>query len=453
MNPDVIIIGAGPAGLATATALLRGGLEPLVLESAERAGGAVTSHRENGFLVECGPSSLMLEKADGTEAFFSDIGLFPQEAATAAAKRFLVCGGRPVAAPSGPIGAVTTPLLSFRGKLRILAEPFSRAAPEEEETVAAFARRRLGAEVVTRLIDPMVAGVYAGDAERLSLRHAFPRLLEMEQRYGSLVAAGLRKGRAAPRRRLVNFAGGMADIPAAMARALGGERLQTGAVLREITPTPDGWSVVWTCAGETRRATARFLLPAIPPWHWSELPLPDALKRHLLPWQDVVAPPVSVISLGFKREQVAHPLDGFGMLVPAVEKRKILGTLFPSTLFPDRAPEGHVLLTTFLGGCRQPELARADAAVQIGIVREELREMLGAQGEPVFTHFRHWPRAIPQYNLGYGKLLALLDDAEEEYAGLRFCGSYRKGPALAKTIQHAIATARKILVETGRAKP
>lgn len=444
-KPDVLVLGAGPAGLAAAVALLQGGLEPLVLESAVRAGGSVATHRENGFIAEGGPNSLLLEN-DGTEDFLRQLGIVILEANPVAKKRFLVCRGRPVAAPSGPIGAITTPLLGFLEKLRVLGEPFARTSTDPDESVAAFARRRLGAGVVTRLVDPMIAGVYAGDAEKLSVRQALPRLYEMEQRYGSLLFAGLSKGRAAPRRRMVNFPGGMADIPDGMARFLDATRLQTSAAVRTIEHNPgSGWTVTWDADGEKRCATARFLVLAVPPWNWSALPLPVALGDHLRPWHDVSAPPVSVISLGFTREQVAHPLDGFGVLAPAIEHRNVLGVLFPSSLFQGRAPDGHVLLTSFVGGCRQPELTRGDAGTQIGIVRKELETLLGARGEPVFTSIRHWPRAIPQYNIGYGNLRALLDSAEANFSGLHFCGGYRNGIALPKTIRNALDCAEKIL--------
>jgi oxygen-dependent protoporphyrinogen oxidase len=440
-----LILGAGPAGLAVASTLHRAGLEPLVLENAPRPGGSVKTHRENGFIAECGPNAFLLEN-DGTEARLRQLGLTLQEASAAARKRYLVCHGKATPAPGGPLGAITTPLLSLRGKLRILAEPFAAAPPADDESAAAFTRRRLGAEAATRLVEPMVAGIYAGDYEKISLRHAFPRLREMERRHGSLLLAGLRTGRAAPRRRMVNFPGGMADIPGAMERTIGPGRIRTDATVHAIEPADGMWRVEWSRHGRAREVVhATTLVLAIPPWRMAGLPLPASLQSQLQPWESVEAPPVSVISLGYARDQVTHPLDGFGMLSPAIERRHILGTLFQSTLFPGRAPEGCVLLTTFLGGSRHPHAGDQTDAGQIKDVRTDLHDLLGARGEPVFTHLQRWPRAIPQYNLGYGVLLERLDAAERAYPGLHFCGSYRAGVALPKTLGHAFATAEKIV--------
>ena len=449
MDFDTIIIGAGPAGLGVASALSRNNIGVLVLETAPRAGGSVVTYRKDGFLAEGGPNSLMLEN-DGVEIFLKDIGLVPLEASPAAKKRFLICGGRPVATPSGPLGAITTPLLSLRGKLRVLGEPFARCAPAgEDESVGAFVRRRLGAEIAQQLVDPMVSGIYAGDIERLSLRSAFPRLHDMEMRYHSLLLSGLRKGRAAPVRRLVNFTNGMAEIPTAMVRALGTNQLKTGVRIITIEKTPAGWKIAWEDGDTQTSAMARFLVLAIPPWNWPSLPLPTTLKELLLPWQTLEAPPLSIVSLGYKRSQVAHPLDGFGMLSPSIEGRKILGTLFQSSLFPGRTPEGCVLLTSFVGGCRQAELALADNSAQAERIHSEMCDLLGVTGTPCFTHVCHWPRAIPQYNIGYEKLRTRLSQAENAFDGLRFCGNYCEGIALPKTILHALKVAAEITATFG----
>ena len=406
------------------------------------------SHREGDYLAEEGPNSILLNSLE-IEAFLDsipDLNASTIEALPEANKRFIVRGGKPHAVPTGPISAITTPLWSFAGKLRVLKEPFVKAAPaDSEESVADFVRRRLGDELYRYAINPLVGGIYAGDPEKLSLPHAFPKLHALDQNHGGLIRGGIAKMRAArankgpkPRKRIISFKNGMAELTEKLAAALG-DSLHTAVSIDSIRKPGEQWTVAWSNPdGTLTEDSFNQLILTAPAHRLAHLPFDAALQGELRRLSAIDYPPLSVLSLGFKRTDVAHPIDGFGALVPECEGRKILGVLFPSSLFPRRAPEGEVLLTVFIGGERQPECATADTETLKKTVLPELEQLLGITGEPTFVHHKHWGKAIPQYKLGYAAQLADMSRIEENHPGLHLAGNYRTGISVTYCLEAAL---------------
>jgi len=436
------IIGSGITALARAWQLKLRGQECVVLESSDTIGGAIQSHREGDYLAEEGPNSIQINSAE-VDAFLKSIPGLEDRVVVAsdkAKKRFILRRGQPHAVPMGPLSAITTPLWSFGGKLRVLKEPFIPAIDAEiEESAADFVRRRLGDELYRYAINPLIGGIYAGDPEQLSLRYAFPKLYALEQNHGGMIRGAIAKMRATRRsdapkfdKRIISFKDGLAELPKLLAAALG-ESVHLGVSVNSIQHTGDCWQVDWN--GEAQSYDEVVL--TTPAHTLAKLPFDESIQQALKPLEVIDYPPVSVLSLAFKRTAVAHSLDSFGVLVPECEERKILGALFPSSLFAGRAPEGEVLLTVFVGGERQPELAVADTETVRATVLPELKALLGIRGEPTFIHHKHWPRAIPQYKLGYGKLLAQMDAVEKQFPGLKLAGNYRDGISLSYCIEAA----------------
>ena len=442
------IIGAGISGLARAWQLKRNGQSCTVLEQSARPGGAMRSHRESDYLAEEGPNSILLNSLE-IEAFLDsipDLKASIIEALPEANKRFIVRGGKPHAVPMGPLSAITTPLWSFAGKLRVLKEPFVKAAPADgEESVADFVRRRLGDELYRYAINPLVGGIYAGDPEKLSLPHAFPKLHALDQNHGGLIRGGIAKMKAArankgpkPRKRIISFKNGMAELPEKLAAALG-ENLHTAVSISSIRKSGEQWTVSWKSPdGTIIEDSFDRLIVTVPAHRLAHLPFDSILQGQLSCLDAIDYPPVSVLSLGFKRADVTHPIDGFGALVPESEGRKILGVLFPSSLFPQRAPGGEVLLTVFVGGERQPECATADTEALMATVLPELEQLLGVTGQPTFVHHKHWDKAIPQYKLGYGAHLAEMERIEQLNSGLHLAGNYRTGISVTYCLEAAL---------------
>jgi len=438
----ICIIGSGITALAQAWAHTCRGDDCLLLESSDRIGGAIQSFREGAYLAEEGPNSIQVNSLEVERFLCSVPGLEERtiEADAAAKNRFIVRGGRLHAVPSGPFSAITSPLWSLAGKLRVLKEPFvSPADSDVEESAADFVRRRLGAELYQYAINPLIGGIYAGNPEQLSLRYAFPKLYALEQEHGSLIRGAIRKMRAARseagpkvRKRIVSFRDGLHELPRHLHAALG-SKAQTGVSIRSIQNAGSGWSVTWN--GQSQVFDR--VVSTVPFHALARLPFDPSVKEALDSLPPVDYPPVSVLTLALKRSDVAHPLDGFGALVPECEQRKILGVLFPSSVFPGRAPEDEVLLTVFIGGERQPELATADTNAVCKLALEELKELLGARGAPTFIHHRHWEKAIPQYKIGYGTFLKKVGAVERQFPGLHLAGNYRTGISLSYCIESA----------------
>lgn len=456
---DVAVVGAGISGLTAAFHLHRAGRRVVVLEATGHPGGAIVSHRLEGpggrdddFLFELGPNTV-LESRPAVPELIAAAGLGDQRltANAAARKRYLWKGGALELLPGGPLGLVRTSLFSARAKVRLLREPFvAPADPEAGETIADFVRRRLGKEFLDHAVGPFVSGVYAGDPERLSVRWATRKIWQLEQQHGSLIrgAFARRKG-PAPGGAMISFNDGLDTLPRRLAQRVGGVRTGTpvtGLRREEMErPVDPG---LWHLAIPDGEIPARQVVLATPADVTAELlaEVSDGASRELA---DIPYAAVAVVNLGVRRDQVAHPLDGFGFLAPRVEDLRPLGCLFPSTLFPDRAPADHAVLTVFLGGRTDPEVVEMEDGELLALVGRELERSLGLAGPAVVSVVRRWPRAIPQYEVprpgegdeppypGHGHHVQLAERLEEDLPGLHLVGNWRGGVSVPDCIQNA----------------
>lgn len=470
---SVVVIGAGISGLVAAYELKRRGVPVTVYEASSHAGGAIGTSLADGFLAEHGPNAFV--SSPSVDALITQLGLQPDvvEANPDANRRYVVRGGRLLPFPTTPPALLATSLLSLRAKLRVLMEPLVRGgARDADESVASFVRRRLGPEVLDYAVNPFIAGIFTGDPERLSMAHAFPRVYELEREYGSLskgLVQTLRRARrdaaearaqvqATPHRhpaaptagaRLISFRDGMQVLTDTLADALG-NALKLATPVRLLHRGDARWIVESGPDGAVRARAVDAVVLAAPAHSVAAMELPAAIRRDAIPIEQVAYPPVSSLTLGFRREDIAHPLDAFGVLVPAIEGRQILGISFTSSLFPERAPEGHVAVTVFVGGARQPDLARLQTDALVRLVRTDLRDLLGVRGEPVFTKHVYWSRGIPQYEVGYGRVKAAADETEAANAGLYLTGNYRHGVSVGDCIASGQQVADRVATYLAR---
>ena len=440
---SVAVVGGGITGLTAAYRLQEQGIPVTLYEASGRVGGVIQTAVEDGFMSEWGPNTI-LETSPKIGALITDLGLESRRwySNPDANKNYIVRGGKPVRLPTGPAAFATSPLFSIPAKLRLCLEPFIRTpAKTDDESLANFVLRRLGREFLDYAINPFVSGIYAGDPGKLSVRHAFPKLLAVEEKYGSLILGQFLGARERKKRKEVpkteakkiSFDGGLQVLTDTLQAKL-------GAAVKLCTPvtrarrTADGWAVTVTANGVDEQYEHAAILLTSPAPKLADIALETEQRISLSIMGDIEHPPVARIVLGFRREDVADPLDGFGFLVPEVEGLSILGTTYSSSIFDQRAPEGHVILTSFVGGARHPELASRDPEFLFDTTVRDLERVLGVRGKPVYRHHVLFPKAIPQYNTGFRRFADFMSDTENRLPGLFFAGNYRDGISLGNSM-------------------
>jgi oxygen-dependent protoporphyrinogen oxidase len=436
---SVAVIGGGITGLTAAFYLKHRGIPVTLYEGSERVGGVIRSLRRDGYLAEFGPNTV-LETSPKIGQLVRDAGLQPRrlDPDPKAEARYVVRYQRPIEMPGSPLGFLTTPLFTAKAKWAVLREPFIPARRDgKEETVAEFVVRRLGREFLDHAIDALVAGVYAGDPHKLSVPQAFPKLAQLEARYGSLIKGQILGARERKKRGEVakdraakfSFDEGLQVLPETLAERLG-DSLQLNTTVRGMTQAAEGWVLRLRQGDRDAMADHRAVVYAGTSYQLAEMNVQTRTPFDFAAFSEIRYPPVASVVLGFRREDVAHSCQGFGMLIPRVEGFKILGTIFSSSLFPNRAPAGHLTLTSYVGGERYPELAALPAEELVRITCEDLRILLGVRGKPTFQHVVLYPKAIPQYVLGYGRYRDWMGEIERDAPGLFLAGHYRDGISL-----------------------
>src|SRR6266849_5857888 len=445
-----IVVGGGVSGLVCAHALRNAGVEALVVEASGRAGGVIRSERRDGFLLELGPQSF--SGTAGLRRLCAELGIEDQLVeAPALAPRYVLVNGELVAVPMSAPALLTSSLLGWGTKWNIARDAFGRSqAPEGDESIAGFVRRKFGAEVLDRLAGPFVSGVYAGDPERLSLRSAFPQVHEAEKAAGSVIrgmigAATNRKG-LGERPTLLSFREGNETLVRALAAKIGsGLRLNAEVVRIAVARDSAGGKFevrVREAGGEQTLLAERVVIATATDVAGRVLREVNAGLGRLL--GEIEYAPVAVVSLGYRRADVGHSLGGFGFLVPRSTGLRVLGTVWNSSLFSGRAPEGFVLLTSFVGGATDPQAVTLPAEALASLVHGEIAPLLRMGAAPEFVNAQIYPRALPQYNIGHHERLAALDKLQAQTPGLFFVGNYLQGPAIGACVEQATAVAEHL---------
>lgn len=449
MTYDAVVVGAGISGLTAAYRLSRQVSSLLLLEAGDRVGGLIQTIKQDGFTVEAGPNTF----PSGGEAIVSlcdSLGIERIPASPQAKNRYIFFNGRLHKVPMSPLGLMTTPLLSPQGKFRVLVEPWQARVTSSDETIASFTRRRLGPEVLDTLVGPFVSGVYAGDPETLSLPAVFPKLAEWEATSGSLLKGALHamkqarsKSQKRPKRshQLLSLKEGMETLPNVLGQALPKGSLRLNSSVQSIQSQEGGFKLVLS-DGET--LTTRSVVLATPAWVTASL-LETLIPAISNPLCSIPSVPLTVVHVGFRRETFPHPLDGFGFLTALSANMQLLGSVWASSLFPERAPENQVLLSCYLGGARYPEVASMSDTDVLQQTLEGLKTVFRQWNlEPTFYRMFRYERSIPQYRLGHTDRIALINSLLQDTPGLFLSGNYFHGVSLNDCIRVGTQTAEAV---------
>ncbi len=452
MSRDIVVIGGGISGLTAAHELVRRGHRVTVLERQAETGGNAISERFGGFLMEHGPSTMnaMMPEA---QRFVGELNLDATQIGLGEGvrRRYLLDGAKLHGIRANPFGFLLSDYLSVPGRLAMVSEILKpRVLETGDESIHAFASRRFGREFADKVMDPLAAGLFCGDARQLSVRAVFPKLVEFEQRYGSVTRAVIASRRGSqPGKRLYSWPNGIAALPSCLAGRLA-EKIHTSVAVKRIKRDAAGF-VVQTSRGLVR---ASVVVLAVQP-HVAASLLEDVEPETASALAQISAPPLAVAFLGYRREQVAHPLDGLGFLATKSANGLINGAQFCSTMFQGRAPEDHISIAAYVGGTRNPDAAQLPKYELLAGIEAELSGLMGIIGRPAVTRLRHWPLGLPQYTTGHLKRVTAVKTTHQRLPGLYLTGNYLDGVSVANCIKAACCVAEHIdsqmhLVETSQ---
>ncbi len=446
----VCVIGGGISGLCVAYRLKKKGVDVLLVERNAVCGGNIQTERDGDFLIEWGPNST-LASAHLFE-LVAELDLLNEVAPAnqTAKKRYILKDGKLRPLPLKIVQIFGTSIFSTGAKLKLLREPFVKGNSTEGESVAEFFRRRFGQEVLDYAVDPFVSGIFAGNPEKLSVKSAFPSLFQMEADYGSILKASVfgkkeKPGKFVPKgiSRTVSFKNGMQSLTDKLAEKLRDE-IETGTKVLQIDKNGIGNLKIQTTDAKINRESFDAVVISTASFAAAELieNLDGELSRALC---EIYHPPLAVIVSAFRKEDIDFDLDGFGFLVPKVERGRILGSLWSSTIFENRAPKNVHLLTTFIGGARNAELCDQSDEDLFEMARAELDAILGLKGASVFQKIRRWTRAIPQYNLGYEKIVDSIENFKKNNPGFFFCSNFYRGISVSDCIKSSVTASEEVL--------
>lgn len=448
IKKQAVIIGAGLTGLCTAFFLKRKGFDVMLLEKKAVIGGAIQSHREEGFVYEEGPNTGVIGNPEIAE-LFEMLGLEVQEANDDTNNRLILKNNKWYSLPSGAVSFLRTPLFSLKDKIGIAFEPFRKKGINPDESVASLAARRIGQSFVDYAVNPFISGIYAGDPSKLITRHALPKLYNLEQDYGSFIGGAFKKSRISKTerdkkatRKVFSTRGGLQTLVDKLGEAIGSENILCGAEHINISKTESDYSLSFNHGNKLVEVLSPYLISTVGTHDLVELfPFVDTAAMDIITKLNYAK--VVQVATAVKRQAIDDRYISFGGLIPQKENKKLLGVLFPSFCFSDRSPIDFVTLAIYLGGVRHPEFFDLSDSETEKLVKSELKDLFGIKESDYkfMKIFRH-QYAIPQYELSSGERFETIRKIESENKGLVIAGNIRDGIGMADRVKQAYGIAQ-----------
>lgn len=429
---DVVILGGGISGLTAAFAQQKKGADFLLLEASERLGGVIHTEKQDGYRLEQGPNSIL-----GNEEILrlvKDLGIEGKirKNEAIASTRYLLFKDKLLKLKPG-WSLLSSGFMTLGMIWAFLTEPFRGRSKDDDESIASFIKRRLNKDILNRMINPLVTGIYAGDPEKLSLRSTFKKLYAMEQEHGSLIKASFKRKQKAPKREALSFEEGLNTLVDALEKQLSNDA-RTNALVQSVEPFEDGFKVVYEDRDGQQTIYTKSVISTLPTLATSKMFnfLEETLKFQL---KEIEYAPMLLVYLGYPKENVKQELDGFGYLIAQQEQQPYLGGIWSSAIFPEVAPEGKYLFTLFVGGINNKSVVNNQDET-IEKAKSAFERHMGISGSPHYQSYFLYERAIPQFKVGYYKIMDSIDRVEEQYPGLYFSGNWRSGVAIGDCVAY-----------------
>ncbi|MDA3866903.1 MAG: protoporphyrinogen oxidase [Salinivirgaceae bacterium] len=443
LNTDICIIGAGITGLTLAYHLKKKGKRVTVIEKSAKVGGVIQTIKEDGFIYESGPNTGVLSNPELVELFEELDGVTLETANADSKKRWILKNNTFHALPSGLMGGIMTPLFSFSDKLRILGEPWRKSGTDPHETLADLVRRRMGKSFLNYAIDPFISGIYAGDPEEIITKYALPKLYDLEQKYGSFIRGAIKKSKEPKTDRdkkatkeVFSAENGLHNLVYALEDAIGKENIILNCQQSVIIPQENGFKVTGVVGDSDPIEIQSDKVVSTVPSPEIDTLIPFAPKEDVEAIRQLVYAKVVQVVLGYNNWK-GIKLDAFGGLIPRLENRKVLGILFPSSIFKSRSPKDGALLSVFVGGMRHPEIFDLPDNELLSLALETVKQTLKSDSDPELKRVFRYKHAIPQYTATTPDRLAAIERIEKKYPGLILAGNIRDGIGMADRVKQA----------------
>ena len=447
---SIVIIGGGLSGLALGSFIKDGGFNCIILEKESQPGGVIQTAQKNDFILEYGANTTTTNLA--VEELVSILGLEDEliEPSENVKKRYILHKNKLKAVSPKPNDILFSSLLSMGAKWSIFTEPNKKKRESyDDETVGAFFERRFDREIVDKLVNPMIAGIYGGDPYQLSMQSVFPKLIEFENEHGSVIKGLKNSKEGLGRRKIISFKNGMGTLTNAMADYIGRENILCGMQAKQVTPLENGqFSIIITENEQQLEIVADVVVFATPSYVTAEFVRP--ISEDLANLMQLQYPKMAVVHLGYEASEVTKTIDGFGFLVPEQEHKALLGAMANTSFLPNRSPEGTKLFTLFVGGMRQQNNLHSNPEQFIQQAVIDFEEIMGIAAQPVLKEHTILENAIPQFGLGHQQMIEGFNFFETNLQNIHILGNYRSGIAVSDCIQGAKRAHGKLIKDYSR---